>query len=200
MFETIRADISRKMRAYGVRPQDQTFFRKRITPLLELGTLAVVVYRFGRWAYSLKIPVLRQLIIGIYLVVNTVCVMITGIHLQVESDIGPGLIIHNCVGILILVKRMGHSCTLTQDVSIGTIRGEGRPTIGNNVFFGAGCKVFGNLTIGDNVVVCPNSFVGDDVPSNCTVMGVPARIISREPVSPYLKFSHNAKVRESDEN
>jgi serine O-acetyltransferase len=187
MFETIRADINRKIRAYGVRPQDQTFFRKRITPLLELGTLAVVVFRFGRWAYSLKLPVLRQLMIAIYLVVNQLCLMMSGAHLQVESDIGPGLIIHNAVGVLILVKRMGHSCTLTQDVSIGTIRGEVRPTIGNNVFFGAGSKVFGPVTIGDNVVVCPNSFVAGDVPSNCTVMGVPARIISREPVSPYLK-------------
>ena len=187
MFETIRADINRKIRAYGVRPQDQTFFRKRITPLLELGTLAVVVYRFGRWAYSLKLPVLRQLMIAIYLVVNQLCLMMSGAHLQVESDIGPGLIVHNAVGVLILVKRMGHSCTLTQDVSIGTIRGEVRPTIGNNVFFGAGSKVFGPVTIGDNVVVCPNSFVAGDVPSNCTVMGVPARIISREVVSAYLK-------------
>ena len=187
MFETIRADINRKIRAYGVRPQDQTFFRKRITPLLELGTLAVVVFRFGRWAYSLKLPVLRQLMIAIYLVVNQLCLMMSGAHLQVESDIGPGLIVHNAVGVLILVKRMGHSCTLTQDVSIGTIRGEQRPTIGNNVFFGAGSKVFGPVTIGDNVVVCPNSFVAGDVPSNCTVMGVPARIISREAVSPYLK-------------
>jgi serine O-acetyltransferase len=187
MFETIRADINRKIRAYGVRPQDQTFFRKRITPLLELGTLAVVVFRFGRWAYSLKLPVLRQLMIAIYLVVNQLCLMMSGAHLQVESDIGPGLIVHNAVGVLILVKRMGHSCTLTQDVSIGTIRGEVRPTIGNNVFFGAGSKVFGPVTIGDNVVVCPNSFVAGDVPSNCTVMGVPARIISRESVSPYLK-------------
>ena len=39
----------------------KTFFRKRITPLLELGTLAVIVYRFGRWVYSLKIPVIRQI-------------------------------------------------------------------------------------------------------------------------------------------
>ena len=59
MFETIRADIDRKIRGYGVRAKDQTFFRKRITPLLELGTAAVVVYRFGRWAYSLNIPVFR---------------------------------------------------------------------------------------------------------------------------------------------
>src|SRR5262249_33427664 len=152
MFETIRADIDRKIRAYGVRPQDQTLFRKRIAPLLELGTLAVVVFRFGRWAYGLKVPVLRQLMIVAYLVVNQFCIMITGSHLQVESDIGPGLIVHNSVGVLILVKRMGHSCTLTQDVSIGNIRGEGGPTNANNVFFGAGSNVFGNLTMGDKFV------------------------------------------------
>jgi serine O-acetyltransferase len=187
MFETIRADIGRKVRGYGVRPQDKTFFRKRITPFLELGTLAVVVYRFGRWVYSLKIPVLRQLMIAIYLVVNTVCLMLTGIHIQRESEIGPGLVVHNCCCIFILAKLIGHSCTVNQGVTVGSIRGTGWPTIGNNVFLGAGCKVMGGVTIGDNVVVSPNSFVAADVPSNCTVMGVPARIISRDSVSPYLK-------------
>lgn len=45
----------------------------------------------------------------------------------------------------------------------------------------------GGVTLGDNVVVAANSLVISDVPSNCTVMGVPARIISREVTSPYLK-------------
>ncbi len=188
MFETIRADIDRKIRAYGVRAKDQTFFRKRITPLLELGTAAVVVYRFGRWVYSLKIPVFRQLMIGIYLVINTVCLMLTGIHIHRESEIGPGLVVHNCCGIFVLATRIGHSCTVNQDVSVASVRGTGWPTIGNNVFLAAGCKVMGGVTIGDNVVVSPNSLVVSDVPSNCTVMGVPARIISREPASAYLKF------------
>jgi serine O-acetyltransferase len=187
MFETIRADIDRKVHGWGVRPQDKTFFRQRITPLLELGTQAVIVYRFGRWAYSLKIPVFRQLMIAIYLVINTICLMLTGIHIHRESDIGPGLVVHNCSCIFVLVKRIGHSCALNQGVSVVNIRGSGRPTIGNNVYFGAGCKVMGDVTIGDNVVVSANSLVITDVPSNCTVMGVPARIISREPFSPYLK-------------
>jgi len=52
MFENIRADLERKMRGYGVRRQDQSFFRKRITPLLEFGTLAVIVHRFG-WQQGL---------------------------------------------------------------------------------------------------------------------------------------------------
>jgi len=187
MFETIRADIERKIRGYGVRPQDRTFFRKRITPFLELGTQAVLVYRFGRWAYSLRIPVLRQFVIFIYLVVNTVCLMLTGIHIQRESEIGPGLVVHNCSCIFVLAKRIGHSCTINQGVSVASIRGTGWPSIGNNVYLGAGCKVLGGVTIGDNVVVGANSVVAADVPSDCTVMGVPARIISRETASPYLK-------------
>lgn len=187
MFETIRADIDRKIRGYGVRPQDRTFFRKRITPLLEFGTLAVIVHRFGRWVYSIKIPVIRQLMIFIYLVINTICLAITGIHVQRESDIGPGLVIHNSNCIFILATRIGHSCTVNQGVSVASVRGTGWPTLGNNVYLGAGCKVMGGVTIGDNVVVSANSLVVTDVPSNCTVMGVPARIISRETVSPYLQ-------------
>lgn len=187
MFELIRADISRKMRGYGVRPEDQTFFRKRITPLLEFGTFAAVVYRFGSWAYKVKVPVIRQLLIGLYLVVNVACMAITGIHIARENDIGPGLVIHNFSCILILAKKIGHSCTLTHGVSIMNVRGVGRATIGNNCYFGPGSKVLGAVTIGDNVIVSANSVVLTDVPSNTTVMGVPARVISREATSPYLK-------------
>jgi serine O-acetyltransferase len=187
VFDNIREDIGRKIRGYGVRPQDKTFFRKRITPLLEFGTLAVIVYRFGRWVYGIKIPVIRQLMIFIYLVINTICLAITGIHVQHQSDIGPGLVIHNSNCIFILATRIGHSCTVNQGVSVASVRGTGWPTIGNNVYLGAGCKVMGGVTVGDNVVVSANSLVAADVPSDCTVMGVPARIISRHPVSPYLK-------------
>jgi serine O-acetyltransferase len=193
MFEMIRADIERKMRGYGVRAKDKTFFRKRITPFLEFGTVAVVVYRFGRWAYGVKIPVLRQVMIFVYLVVNTVCLAITGIHVHRESDIGPGFVIHNSNCIFVLATRIGHSCTLNQGVSVASVRGTGWPTIGNNVYLGAGCKVMGGVTVGDNVVVSANSLVITDVPSNCTVMGVPARIISRTPVSPYLQSPAMAK-------
>ncbi|MEO8440597.1 MAG: serine acetyltransferase [Spartobacteria bacterium] len=187
MFQNIRADISRKINGYGVRPEDQTLFRKRITPLLEFGTFAVIVYRFGFWAYSIKIPVIRQLLIAAYLIIDVVCMIVTGIKIQRESIIGPGLVIHCFSCIHVLVKLMGHSCTINQGVSLANIRGSGRPTIGNNVYFGAGCRVLGNVVIGDNVVVCANSLVMSDVPSGCTVLGVPARIISRESTSPYLK-------------
>jgi serine O-acetyltransferase len=187
MFDIIRADLRRKTSGYGIRPEDQTFFRKRITPYLEFGTFGVIVYRFGVWAYSIKIPVIRQLMIAIYLFVNVFCMAITGIHIARENDIGPGLVIHNFSCILVLAKKIGHSCTLNQGVSIMNVRGVGRATIGNNVYFGAGCKVVGAVTIGDNVVVSANSLVVTDVPSGATVLGVPARVISREATSAYLK-------------
>src|SRR4029077_9100838 len=96
-----------------------------------------------------------------------------GIHIARENKIGPGLVIHNFSGILVLAKQIGHSCTLTHGVSIMNARGVGRATIGNNVYFGAGCKVVGAVTIGDNVVVSPNSLVVTDVPSGSTVLGGP---------------------------
>jgi serine O-acetyltransferase len=187
MFELIRADISRKMRGYGIRPEDQTFFRKRVTPFLEFGTFATIVYRFGSWAYTVKMPLIRQILIALYLFINVACMIITGIHIARENDIGPGLVIHNFCGILVLAKKIGHSCTLNQGVSIMNVRGVGRATIGNNCYFGAGCKVVGAVTIGDNVVVSANSVVVTDVPSGATVFGVPARVISREATSAYLK-------------
>lgn len=187
MFELIRADLDRKRRSYGVRPEDKTFFRQWITPFLEFGTFTVISYRFGRWAYGVKIPVIRQVLIALYLFGDAFQVAVTGMKVHPESDIGPGLVIHTFSCVHVLAKRIGHSCTINSGVSIANVRGSGRPTVGNNCYFGAGCKVMGGVTIGDNVVVAANSLVINDVPSGCTVMGVPARIISREVSSPYLK-------------
>jgi serine O-acetyltransferase len=187
MFEMISSDLRRKRMAYGVRPQDKTFFRHWVTPLLEFGTWAVFSFRFGRWAYRIKIPLVRQFLIGLHLFSDTVIVAITGMKVHPETEIGPGLVIHTFSCVHVLAKKIGHSCTINQGVSIANVRGSGRPTIGNNCYFGAGCKVMGGITLGDNVVVAANSLVISDVPSGCTVMGVPARIISREVSSPYLK-------------
>src|SRR5437016_8247734 len=114
MFENIRADLNRKRRAYGVRPEDQTFFRQWITPFLEFGTFAVLVYRFGRWAYSVKIPILRQLLIASWLLIDVVCVIVTGIKVHPESDIGPGLVVHTWSCIHVLESASDTVAQLTQ--------------------------------------------------------------------------------------
>lgn len=189
-LENIRADIERKRVAYVVRPEDQTFFRKYIKVNLQMGTLAVIVYRFGRWAGGLRVPVLRPLLFFAYWILNMAVMVGAGIAVHAYSRIGKGFVIHNFSCIFVLAESMGENCTVNQGVTIGNIRGSSHPpVIGNNVYFGAGCKVLGSVSIGNNVVIAANSLVITDVPDDCTVAGVPARIVSRDAKSSYLKYA-----------
>lgn len=188
MFDNIRADIARKQRYY-VRPERRNWFRVYFKTPLQLGSIAVIVYRFGRWAYRLKIPVLRELLLTIAGVLRLLVMVTAGISIQVRADIGPGFVIHNFSGIFIPETTIGKNCTLNQGVTIGNIRGAAkRPVIGDNVYIGVGAVVVGDISIGNNVVIGSNSLVMASVADNCTVVGVPARVVSRQPTSEYLEF------------
>ena len=72
---------------------------------------------------------------------------------------------------------------MAQGVTIGQQnrgKNEGFPTIGNEVWIGTNAVIVGNITIGDNVLIAPNSFINFDVPSNAIVMGNPASISPKE--------------------
>ena len=72
--------------------------------------------------------------------------------------------------------KIGKDLTIYPGVAVGRTE-DGVLTIGDNVFLGLGSKVFGGITIGSNVIVAPNAVVTKDVPDNCVVAGVPAKII-----------------------
>lgn len=74
--------------------------------------------------------------------------------------------------------KIGKNLTIYPGVTVGASK-DGVPIIGNNVFLGLGSKVFGGITIGNNVIVAPNAVVVKDVPDNCVVAGVPAKIIKK---------------------
>ncbi|MDB4192163.1 hypothetical protein N9757_00995 [Flavobacteriaceae bacterium] len=101
-----------------------------------------------------------------------------GIHIG-PNCVGYGFWIPHFVGgIIIGCKSMGNYCSANGGVIVGNKdNNENIPTIGDYVSLQIGCKVYGKVTLGDNVIVAPNSVVYKDLPSNVAASGVPAKII-----------------------
>ena len=95
------------------------------------------------------------------------------------SKIGGGLIVQHGYGTIVAPKSIGKNCWVNQGVTIGYTNDTDCPTIGDNVTVYAGAKVLGDVHIGNNVIVAANAVVVKDVPDNCVVGGVPAKIIKR---------------------
>lgn len=92
--------------------------------------------------------------------------------------VGYGFRIPHLVGgVIINCKSMGNNCTANTGVVVGNNNKGGMAIIGNNVDLSIGCKVIGGVTIGDNVIVAPNSVVVKNVPANAIVTGIPAVIL-----------------------
>jgi serine O-acetyltransferase len=165
MFENLRADFAAAM---GHRTLEKGWWRV----LIRIETPAIVCYRYSHWALNVTTPVVRQLLLIPALIWQRLNQMFFGIFISPDAQIGPGMIIHTPYGIFIPPVKIGENCTFTSGVLIGS----GCKSIGDNVYFGAGCKIIADVTIGNNVVIVANSVVITDVPDNTTIMGVPARI------------------------
>lgn len=109
---------------------------------------------------------------------------LTGIEIHPGAKIGKGLFIDHGSGIVIgETAEIGDNVTLYQGVTLGGTgkdKGKRHPTIGNNVTISAGAKVLGSFTVGDNVKIGAGSVVLKTVPANCTVVGVPGRIVIQD--------------------
>lgn len=116
----------------------------------------------------------------------------TGIEIHPGAQIGKGLFIDHGNGVIIgETAIIGDNVTLYQGVTLGGTgkeTGKRHPTLRDNVMESAGAKVIGSFTIGENSKIGAGSVVLEEVPPNCTVVGVPGRIVKRE----------NRKVPRSD--
>ena len=109
---------------------------------------------------------------------------LTGIEIHPGATIGRGLFIDHGSGVVIgETAIIGDNCTIYQGVTLGGTgkeTGKRHPTLGNNVMVGAGAKLLGNFTVGDNSKIAANAVVLEEIPPNSTAVGVPARIVRRE--------------------
>jgi len=109
--------------------------------------------------------------------------MLTGIEIHPAAKIGKRLIIDHGMGVVIgETAEIGDDVYLYHQVTLGgtaSHQGKRHPTIGNNVIVGAGAKILGGFTVGDNARVGANAVVVAAVAANTTVVGIPARPVER---------------------
>jgi serine O-acetyltransferase len=141
------------------------------------GFHALLAYRISHWLKSIGVPFVPRAI-------SQLARWLTGIEIHPSAKIGTGFFIDHGMGVVIgETAEVGDYVTLFQGVTLGGTgkeRGKRHPTLGNHVVVGAGAKILGGIKIGDNVKIGANSVVLKNVPSNSTVIGVPARIIKSQ--------------------
>ena len=135
--------------------------------LFNNGFQAVVLYRLARWLKVRRIPLLPPAVARFNL-------FLTGVDLHPAAEIGPGLLVAHGHGLVVGGgARIGADALLLHGVTVGS-RSPGRvtqmPRIGDRVFLGAGAKVVGGVTLGDDVAVGPNAVILEDVPAGSRVL------------------------------
>ena len=170
-FEKLRADVRRAALDKNLERHEPGRGEK-ISAFFRLNTQVVVAYRFHHWALGVRVPVAGSLLRVGGAVFQRVIGLLTGSYISADAEIGPGLVVHTTYGINVGGTKIGENCTVQSGVLIAA----GSRGVGNNVYFGAGAKLIGDASIGDNVVVVANSLVLTDVPDNTPIVGVPARI------------------------
>ncbi len=106
-----------------------------------------------------------------------------GIEVKTTTQIGPGFVMIHPYNITISPHgKLGKNVNIFKGATIGRSSGKkpGTPTIGNCVQIGLNSTVVGGITIGDDVVIAPNTFVNCDVPSHSIVIGNPCKIIHKD--------------------
>jgi serine O-acetyltransferase len=141
------------------------------------GLHAIWYHRVAHWLHARGLVLMAR-----YL--SQVSRMRTGIEIHPGAKIGPGLFIDHGMGVVIgETAEVGADVTKYQGVTLGGTgkeRGKRHPTIGDGVVLGTGAKVLGDITVGDRCKIGAGAVVVRSVPPDCTVVGVPGRVVWRD--------------------
>ena len=170
MFDKIREDIAAvKERDPAARSSLEIFF-------LYPGIKAIRMYRRAHWFYTHDMQFIARWI-------SQRAVRKTGIEIHPGAKIGRRLVIDHGTGVVIgETAEIGDDVLIYQGVTLGGTgkdHGKRHPTIGNNVMISTGAKVLGPFKVGDNSRIAAGAVVLEEVPPDCTVVGVPARVVRR---------------------
>lgn len=150
--------------------------RRLFNALFNYGFIAIAVYRFGKLANRIPVPVVSHVLKMLYLIDKFLVEVLFGITIDVNSNIGPGFYIGHFGGIIVR-GDFGSQCSIGQGVTVGSKgagKSDGWPVIGDNVYIGAGAKIIGSIKVGNDCVIGANAVVIRDVPGNSLAVGVPA--------------------------
>jgi len=179
MFETLRRDIQ------AARDRDPASRSTLEILFCYPGVHSVWLHRIAHWFWKR-----RFLFVGRF--ISHLNRFLTGVEIHPGARLGPGLFIDHGMGVVIgETTEVGENVTIYQGVTLGgtsLARKKRHPTIGDNVVIGAGAKILGPFTVGENSKIGSGSVVTKKVPPKSVVVGVPGRVI----------FQDGKKVTEMD--
>lgn len=171
MFKKLKYDIENIMK------QDPAARNFLEVFLLYPSIHCLIFYRIGNFFYRNRLFFLARLI-------SQLARFITGIEIHPGAKVGKGLFVDHGMGVVIgETAEIGDNVTIYQGVTLGGTGkdfGKRHPTVGDNVIIGAGAKVLGPISIGNNSKIGANSVVLSDVPENATAVGIPSKNIERK--------------------
>lgn len=170
MFKTLREDIR------AIRERDPAARNSFEIFVLYSGLHALIYHRIAHFFHKKHMYFLARL-------VSQMNRFFTGVEIHPGAQIGKGLFIDHGSGVVIgETTIIGDNCTIYQGATLGGTGkdvGKRHPTLGNNVMVGAGAKVLGPFKVGDNSKIASNAVVLEEIPADCTAVGVPARVVRR---------------------
>lgn len=171
MFNRLRYDIR------AIRERDPAARSGLEVLLLYSGLHAVIWYRIAHWFFKHHLFFIARML-------SQTAKWLTGIEIHPGATIGKGLLIDHGSGVVIgETAEIGDNCTIYQGVTLGGTgkdKGKRHPTLGDNVMVGSGAKILGPFKVGNNSKIAANAVVLEEIPENCTAVGVPARIVRRD--------------------
>ena len=175
MFETFKQDIQRWIIPGGVAEMaEPSAVTLRLTLKLlyhNMPLRATAWFRFANWCKQHHIRMLPSII-------QRRILRIYGLDIMAGMSVSGGLYIAHSYGVTLCAQHIGRNCSVIGAVTVGMNKEWKFPTIGDNVFIGAGARVLGGICIGDDVKIGANAVVLNDAPDGATLVGIPARIVN----------------------